>query len=180
VITKLNQGLDLLGETATTCIQMSEAGQNEKPCADTTIQLKLGTGVSVLGGFGRFETLEEVLRYARCFYRTDVKDSVVLRFPHKAGEISETERHLTLEELGLSPRAILLASTQSDEKRRDTLQEKQVAVKSEMRLTQVNIQKTREEKLKKQEDCKIQRESILRAFKDDRTDQNARQGGGSS
>ena len=122
------------------------------------------------------ELLSTVLSFVRCFFTPEKAREVVIRQAHNARIFSEEEMQSTLRKLGLFPRALLVASTQSDEKREATIQQVKVNVKQEVQTSSENAEKLKKAKLAEIEARHQERERTISSFKEDRAEKNERGG----
>ena len=176
----LSQAVQWLNENVQICLEYSRIQQttsssaaysaalSTRPCAECIIQIKLplSAGMSVAGGFGRTEKLSDVVRFARCFFIEDRSDSLLLRRAQDASVI-DTSLDVSLIEAGLFPRAMLLATTQSDEDRTGALKTAQRAVAVEIKQQSAQSERVRREKMAQSDARKREKEKTLLAFKED-------------
>lgn len=179
----LEQALQWLSANVQICLEYSRIQQpskassayasalSERPCAECIIQIKLplSVGTSIAGGFGRTEKLSDVVRFAKCFFTDERAESLLLRRAQDASVV-DTSSDVSLVEAGLFPRAVLLATTQSDEERVGALKTAQRTVAVEIKQQSEQSERLRKEKLALSEARKRDREKTLQAFKDDRED----------
>lgn len=179
----LEQALQWLSANVQICLEYSRIQQpgrassayasamTERPCAECIIQIKLplSAGNSIAGGFGRTEKLSDVVRFAKCFFTDERAESLLLRRAQDASVV-DTSSDVSLIEAGLFPRAVLLATTQSDEERVGALKTAQRAVAVEIKQQSEQSERVRKEKVALSEARKRDKEKTLQAFKDDRKD----------
>lgn len=179
----LEQALQWLSANVQICLEYSRIQQpsnassayasalSERPCAECIIQIKLplSVGTSIAGGFGRTEKLSDVVRFAKCFFTDERAESLLLRRAQDASVV-DTSSDVSLVEAGLFPRAVLLATTQSDEERVGALKTAHTTVAVEIKQQSEKSERLRKEKLALSEARKRDKEKTLQAFKDDRED----------
>mmetsp|Transcript_20161 Transcript_20161/g.19474 ORF Transcript_20161/g.19474 Transcript_20161/m.19474 type:complete len:315 (-) Transcript_20161:125-1069(-) len=170
-IYQMEESLVWLASTVETCVKMSEIykRQPNESCAECVIHLKLPTGTSVYGGFSRTEPVSTVLSFACCFFNPDRATSVMLRQAHNAtAVVTGEELGMDLSQLGLCPRATLIVSVLSDEKRSDTMQQSQKKVACDIKDQKEKAEKIRLQKLLEREAIQREKEKALIAYKTDR------------
>lgn len=173
-IDNIKSGLKWLDETTSTCIEMSKSHINQsdqnRPCAQCIIQIRISKGLTITGGFSTEDKLESVLEFVRCYYMSDKIDAISLSLPHATKSFDIENMEKTLKDLDLSPRSILIASTLSDVQRVEQMQEVKQKTNNEIKKNVVNADVLKREKMKKVEQDKEQKKHIIASFTEDRKD----------
>lgn len=193
VVNHLIQSLQWLNDNVVICLEyaalrsfpsssfasISTAAAKASPCAECIIQIKLplANATSVSGGFGKSEPVEQVAAFAQSFFtQAKAQEGIFLRFAHDASivdTIGESGSR-SIEEAGLFPRAVLLATIQSDSDRQASLHMTKQAVATEVKQSAVNAQQLKQTKLAQIEDRKKEKQAILNSFLEDRENRKYR------
>lgn len=168
----LDENLKWLLDNVPMCCRMAidRGSADTDPCADCIVQIKLPTGSSVSGGFMMEEPVQAVQSFASCFFTAAPTENIALRFPHVVASLtgSTDMTAISLKEAGFTSRVVLIASTQSDEEFRTVVQKtREVAVSTNAKEKREQELKLKQEKLSKAAERKAEKDSILKAFKDD-------------
>lgn len=120
----LSSGIEWLRNTSNVCIDFasSKADTVLTRCCECEIQLRLPTGSSVSGGFMSGDTLQDVKDFALCYFQECRSAQVQLKTPPSNRSVSEDELQLTLKQLDLCPRAVVLVTALSDEEHIQSLE----------------------------------------------------------
>lgn len=133
-------------------------------CAECTVQVRLPTGATTAGGFMRGDQLRHVRDFAACYFTEDrfallcclttthVPDglgpsrrasAVKVVLPDTRPELHEALLDVTLEELGMCPRAVVIASVLSAQEREQRLATQFVREEAaqQHKVAQVRVQK---------------------------------------
>jgi len=127
-------------------------------------------GSPVFGGFMSQDKVSMVVSFAKCFFTPEKAEQVVLRHAHNASILTEEEMDTTLQAAGLYPRALLIASTQSDESREMAIQQAKVHVAHEVIKSSENAEMLKKKKLADIEALRLERERTISSFREDRSE----------
>ena len=178
-VERIRIGSQWLQETLSSCVSMHglcahsaiERSNAPASCAETLIQIRFPGGVVAQGGFMRDDTVEDILQFARCFYRFDKASSVVLRLPYDASIAISDTPNLSIDQAKLYPRAVLVASTDATTANRSLkMSTNHDKVKENMNNRLAAAVKAKELKAAQQKEERRHRESVLLSFRDDRED----------
>mmetsp|Transcript_1646 Transcript_1646/g.3853 ORF Transcript_1646/g.3853 Transcript_1646/m.3853 type:complete len:241 (+) Transcript_1646:47-769(+) len=112
----LRESTSWLDGTVATCEVYANAkvGLGAAVCADCTIQVRLPTGNIVFGGFMRGDTLDDVRRYAGCYFLLARSADVQLSLPDAPAALAGEQLQQELGQTNLGARAVVFASLLSD------------------------------------------------------------------
>lgn len=112
----LASGLEWLRNTATVCYDFAVAKGDKASsnCCECVIQVRLPTGQSVSGGFMKGDLLQDVKEFVLSYFQESRASQIQIMIPPSTRSATDEELLLSLEQLGMFPRAIVIASTLSD------------------------------------------------------------------